>query len=201
MMEKPSKARIEFRDKPKEIFQYIEKRLNQHNQYGLFATSNWQKGQTIGHFESISTVFTLGTDTCAHDQWAETIEKLMKSDACLKDLFPRGDNATTMEKLHYNSVGSFKLRSLYWTPSFINHSCKPNSVLLQNLNDGSCEIQALCHIKAGEELTITYVMLNDKKQRKEHLKERYGFDCACGFCDTRTVSWSRKCMPSSHIIK
>ena len=41
-----------------------------------------------------------------------------------------------------------------------------------------------CHwdIKKGEEITISYDNGGPSQSRREHLKEKFGFDCTCDLC-------------------
>uniref|UniRef100_UPI00398F7805 histone-lysine N-methyltransferase Smyd1-like isoform X2 n=1 Tax=Pristiophorus japonicus TaxID=55135 RepID=UPI00398F7805 len=62
-----------------------------------------------------------------------------------------------------------------------NHDCWPNCTVI--LNNGKIELRAICQIKAGEELTVSYVdFLNLSADRREQLKKQYYFDCTCEHC-------------------
>lgn len=66
-------------------------------------------------------------------------------------------------------------------PSFVNHSCHPNCVVV--FNGTRLLIHATENIKQGDELTISYTeLLCPSYQRKEDLKSRYMFDCKCTKC-------------------
>ena len=65
--------------------------------------------------------------------------------------------------------------------SRFNHSCKPNAV-----NSEFNEVWAVCNIKAGQEITISYkeyglFSLRTTRKRQEIL-QTWGFTCKCEFC-------------------
>ncbi|XP_067837799.1 histone-lysine N-methyltransferase Smyd1-like isoform X2 [Heptranchias perlo] len=63
----------------------------------------------------------------------------------------------------------------------INHDCWPNCTVI--LNNGKIELRAIQLIKAGEELTVSYVdFLNLSVDRRKLLKQQYYFDCTCEHC-------------------
>jgi len=73
--------------------------------------------------------------------------------------------------------------------SRLNHSCKPNAVNSANaVNSEFNEVRAICNIKAGQEITISYKEgpglfgLWTTQNRQEILLETWGFACICEFC-------------------
>ncbi|KAH8691743.1 hypothetical protein GQ44DRAFT_754036 [Phaeosphaeriaceae sp. PMI808] len=71
---------------------------------------------------------------------------------------------------------------VYPTICFINHSCLPNTHNSWN-SDTKCEtIHAVCHINAGEEITISYDKGGSSEHRRTYLKDAFGFDCNCSLC-------------------
>jgi len=65
--------------------------------------------------------------------------------------------------------------------SLFNHSCVPNAGVVQN--SFRSEVRALQDIEAGEEILINYVdPLATSAERKQDIKERYGFECGCMAC-------------------
>ena len=63
-----------------------------------------------------------------------------------------------------------------------NHSCNPNACFSWNSAIGKETIHSMRDIKAGEELTISYVdMEHDKRLRAWELRH-YGFVCGCPAC-------------------
>jgi len=72
--------------------------------------------------------------------------------------------------------------AVYPRLSKLNHSCDPNCTVAY-IGSNECIIFANRPITPNEELTISYVPRGwSVLQRKEHLKQRYGFDCACTRC-------------------
>ena len=66
--------------------------------------------------------------------------------------------------------------------SRFNHSCKPNAV-----NSEFNEVWAVCNIKAGQEITISYKEdglfgLRSTRNRQEILLQTWGFTCNCELC-------------------
>ncbi|KAL8335699.1 hypothetical protein RB598_009740 [Gaeumannomyces tritici] len=68
------------------------------------------------------------------------------------------------------------------TVSLINHSCEPNTHQAWNKEKEQETIHATRPIKAGEELTIAYVMFETTAVRQATLKAIYGFTCTCPVC-------------------
>jgi len=65
--------------------------------------------------------------------------------------------------------------------SHINHSCRPNSNgVTKGMNN---ELRATTKIKAGEEITVSYVNLKmTRNERRQQLKLRWFFECECVRC-------------------
>jgi hypothetical protein len=66
----------------------------------------------------------------------------------------------------------------------MNHSCKPS---VQKSSDDyvEAEVRALRDIKAGEEITVSYISTSDlgtKAERAEKLRRSWGFECHCEIC-------------------
>ena len=66
--------------------------------------------------------------------------------------------------------------------SRFNHSCKPNA-----LHSDFNEVWAVCNIKEGQEITISYKEdglfgLRTTQYRQEILLQTWGFTCKCEFC-------------------
>lgn len=85
-------------------------------------------------------------------------------------------------KLKFNMFesleGGYHLFGLF---SFINHSCAPNSIIIQ-LENMQFKLVALTDIKAGEEITVDYLGLVFEERQKQ-LQDRYNFICSCGHCN------------------
>lgn len=65
----------------------------------------------------------------------------------------------------------------------LNHSCRPNAVFAWNDAVGAITVQAIREIGMGEEVTIAYVdVVRKGEKRRRALSEGYGFDCGCEAC-------------------
>jgi len=70
---------------------------------------------------------------------------------------------------------------LFPSASYFNHSCCPN--VCKTTRGRSLFFRAIRDIAAGEELTISYVLLNDSTEmRQAALKSSYLFTCTCPRC-------------------
>ncbi|KAI9244161.1 hypothetical protein BY458DRAFT_561067 [Sporodiniella umbellata] len=71
--------------------------------------------------------------------------------------------------------GTFPIASLF------NHSCTPNAVI--SFDGASCKIRAIAPIDSGTEITIAYLdIAHSRSYRKQALKKKYFFTCACARC-------------------
>jgi len=77
--------------------------------------------------------------------------------------------------------------------SRFNHSCASNAELVwrKEEKEGS-EIRAVSKIKAGDEVTINFDILNIGlrriSERQEILMDRWGFDCHCSLCEEERIN-------------
>lgn len=71
---------------------------------------------------------------------------------------------------------------IYPNICLINHSCLPNAHNSWNPDSNSETIHAIRDISAGEEITISYDKGGPSASRRAHLRDAFGFDCACGVC-------------------
>ncbi|CAE7260538.1 set5, partial [Symbiodinium necroappetens] len=75
----------------------------------------------------------------------------------------------------------------------LNHSCSPNCQQSWDGTSGTEKLYAMCDIREGEELCITYCDLRKPRaDRKEELRLKYGFDCTCPACSSSDCSQSDK---------
>lgn len=120
----------------------------------------------------------------------ENKNKNYKLDESLKSAI--SDQNLTVAKINsiinHNSLKSTRgmmnhqfIASGVWVfPSFINHSCVPNTSYF-GIGD-FLFLQAQKHIKKGEEVTIGYVIFEDRfEKRTEILSKNWGFLCNCNF--------------------
>ncbi|RDX47166.1 SET domain-containing protein [Lentinus brumalis] len=65
-----------------------------------------------------------------------------------------------------------------------NHSCNPNTHPAFDTPTLTYSLHALRPIRAGEEITITYLgnTLDQHHERQQELRELYGFTCTCKIC-------------------
>ncbi|EER24120.1 hypothetical protein D8B26_002306 [Coccidioides posadasii str. Silveira] len=85
-----------------------------------------------------------------------------------------------------------KVRVLGHWSSKINHSCVPNAqqTLIEANTEGVkstfLNIRACREISRGEEITVAYDEIHlDTTERKQHMKEHFGFECACEYCESQ----------------
>jgi hypothetical protein len=104
-----------------------------------------------------------------------------------------------------NAFGDWHIRSVYAKISFMNHSCRPNAAMLTD-EDEYAEVRACVDLpQKGTEISIDYFLsLNEGavrdrnvlkmvEDKKEVLKKRWKFDCACGACvDPKSTNAERK---------
>jgi hypothetical protein len=64
----------------------------------------------------------------------------------------------------------------------INHSCRPNTVQYWNPLIEKQTIYAVRAISKGSEITTSYVNGGPSPERKQILKDLFGFDCICELC-------------------
>ncbi|CAG2114599.1 unnamed protein product [Medioppia subpectinata] len=75
------------------------------------------------------------------------------------------------------TVGS----GLYVTYSLFGHSCQPNSALVMK-KDLSLQLRAMRPIAAGEDITISYVSLQQNRANRQKALEFWSIDCECDKC-------------------
>jgi len=65
----------------------------------------------------------------------------------------------------------------------LNHSCKPNShAIYKGMNH---EVRAISKIKAGEQITVSYIdVLQSREERRRLLRRLWFFDCECIRCQS-----------------
>ncbi|EGZ09981.1 hypothetical protein PHYSODRAFT_523060 [Phytophthora sojae] len=81
------------------------------------------------------------------------------------------------ELLLEQGAGCFPLGAM------INHSCDPNCAITFVPKTLEMEFRAMRPIKAGEEITQTYVdVALPRRERHERLQRKYHFNCACSRC-------------------
>ncbi|KAI0752933.1 hypothetical protein C8Q80DRAFT_1267396 [Daedaleopsis nitida] len=67
--------------------------------------------------------------------------------------------------------------------SRINHSCSPNATYSWDLETLTITVRALFPIRAGEQVTISYINATEVyDRRQEELRSKYNFTCKCTAC-------------------
>lgn len=74
--------------------------------------------------------------------------------------------------------------------SCCNHSCSPNAEAFKRDEDedGSAVILALRAIKAGEEITLSYIDEEAQLEERQQQLADYGFRCACDRCTAEELA-------------
>ncbi|KAF9554413.1 SET domain-containing protein [Agrocybe pediades] len=82
-------------------------------------------------------------------------------------------------------------RGLFLNASRINHSCSPNALWTWDLDSFTLQLRSVRHIRADEEITVAYVPPElSFQERRNLLRERYGFECHCTHCCSVEVAKS-----------
>ena len=111
--------------------------------------------------------------------------RLSSVDDPLENLFKE---KTEIEKMiaKASPTGTAEGSGLWIMPSYINHSCWPNSVrsFLGNL----LIVRAARDIREGEEITINYIENESGIQKRQKaLYSGWGFNCKCTLCEIETA--------------
>lgn len=79
---------------------------------------------------------------------------------------------------------------VYCVISMINHSCRPNCIKWSGGQDGRSELQAVRDIRAGEEITISYLepWEQSRRSRRVRIPDQFEFTCTCELCDIEAGS-------------
>eukprot|EP00095_Tigriopus_kingsejongensis_P000746 maker-scaffold273_size229271-snap-gene-1.18 protein:Tk00746 transcript:maker-scaffold273_size229271-snap-gene-1.18-mRNA-1 annotation:"hypothetical protein FOMPIDRAFT_1029454" len=80
-------------------------------------------------------------------------------------------------------LGSYRVSGIFPTVVRLNHSCRPNAHHIWDAESGREQVWVVGDIRAGQEITISYVRtFCSKKFRQSLLMERFGFLCSCEAC-------------------
>lgn len=113
----------------------------------------------------------------------------IKNDGRFLDLYPNYNHLksklmslVTVQYNHWNHIADSV--SIYLHCSLINHSCAPNAVFIRDQKEG--KLYALRNIKAGEEITVSYVTesIGSKLPYNERQLELQTWmpKCLCDIC-------------------
>jgi SET domain len=158
---------------------------------GLVARFNIAKGTRILNEKPLFTTPKLSPISLMESRIASKIKALSKIEQrqflSLHNNFPgkhpfSGIVNTNALPLGPDSV----IGGIFPTICRINHCCLPNAQHNWNDDTGCETIHALCYIKPGEEITISYDKGGPSGSRRAHLKDDFGFDCNCSLCSLPT---------------
>jgi hypothetical protein len=88
-----------------------------------------------------------------------------------------------------NSFSADAGSAIVYQASRMNHSCTPNVYHNWNagLGDrGELTVHAIRDISPGEEILTSYINICAYQSKRQEQLNRYGFQCDCAACDTRT---------------
>lgn len=88
------------------------------------------------------------------------------------------------------SVGGCEGTAFYALQSCMNHSCSPNATALREGAGASASAQLVTNrqIKAGEEVTISYIDEEMKVSDRQAALRDYGFQCTCQRCVSESAA-------------
>jgi hypothetical protein len=197
------KSQVQVNYNPHEIINHdlIRKKVN--TDYGLYSLKEIPGMQIIGKFQPISAFelkdFTRELYDNFNGLWAgllvEDMETKVDTDKQtllkkLSDLIPRVDVPSDelfsrveeyFKKMQLNGFSiSDTVSCMFYTPSFINHSCKPNCIFFPGIDYGI--LFSIRDIRPDEEVTISYIFESKIKTQQEQLLSNWGFQCNCELC-------------------
>ncbi|KAK6457902.1 uncharacterized protein RJT20DRAFT_125785 [Scheffersomyces xylosifermentans] len=134
---------------------------------------------SAGAFDSLSGG-ALFVEEQQENLWKEGYEKFIR-------VFPTSSAKVDYKEFLY-MMGTYNINNvdscIYLTQSHLNHICDPNtSVETSSVRTEGLKVFAARDIKAGEELTTTYVNPSHTvQQRQRELRVNWGFICSCQKC-------------------
>ena len=154
---------------------------------GLVACSNIAKGTRILLEKPLFTTQNLPLISLMESSITKKLQSLSKTQQrqffSLHNNFPGKHLFSGIVKTNALPCGpNSVIGGIYPTICLINHSCLPNAHNNWNDDTKSETIHAIRDIKVGDEITISYDKGGPFDSRCTHLKEAFGFDCACSLC-------------------
>jgi hypothetical protein len=176
-------------DETSEMANPVEVGVHPQHGHGLFAVDRVAKGTLI---LSESPFFTLpGYQPTLPKDIPEPVTQLLMRLASNRGAnHPKNNPDLQTVFLEYAFVfggdASNPQTALFELASFINHSCTPNSMTFTG-DDQKKNFVALDDIEAGDEITFSYILLDDGYNRQKHrdmlLSQRSNsFKCGCMLC-------------------
>ncbi|RKP34357.1 hypothetical protein BJ085DRAFT_23803 [Dimargaris cristalligena] len=114
--------------------------------------------------------------------------KLLYNAIAIRSDDPEAPSGTSTEYVRSPSNRGVKGSGLYLVSSYVTHSCQPNTVPVFPKGTHKLALKATRPIKAGEELSMSYIVPQDRsaEARQEELVEKYRFRCSCPACETES---------------
>lgn len=176
-----------------------EQRSSPNKGYGLYARQNIQRGTII--FEEDPLVAT-PPNTNEFRYLREALEKLTaeQRNAYYQLHFDhqkagadQDEKAISIFDLNNVTIGSGDAHGcgVFRQYSRLNHSCTPNV----DIGFGETEkltVRAIRTIRAGEELTTTYINAVQGAEQRARALRHWGFECKCSACDGENAASSNK---------
>ncbi|KAI0015711.1 hypothetical protein F4780DRAFT_49156 [Xylariomycetidae sp. FL0641] len=72
--------------------------------------------------------------------------------------------------------------ALYPSVSRINHACKPNAFIRFDKSSLAVGVVAARDIDEGEEISISYIPVDQTRPQRQAALRRWGFECQCSLC-------------------
>ncbi len=106
----------------------------------------------------------------------------------LSDCRSPSDDKTVLGIFFTNDMDFGGDAALFPDMARANHSCAPNADFVSRLGRGVQDLVATRDIKAGEEITISYLPAakegsDVREVRQDYMRQWYGFRCCCKACN------------------
>ncbi|ORC89206.1 uncharacterized protein TM35_000132100 [Trypanosoma theileri] len=134
---------------------------------------------------------------CENNDWAkEIVDALLRRDTLETLLGQMTLNSQAVNGLVFSRPAEEKSSAstlpvewvlkgggMYTLQSAFNHSCLPNVVVTAVDGTHDIVLRTLRPIQNGEELTITYIPLENTREKRHELLKGYFFTCCCQRCE------------------
>jgi hypothetical protein len=146
---------------------------------GYVETFPWEKEWDKGDDKVLETL------TATHQIPAPTIKRLYvlvcaNNVVCQSQRVPTEDPGVVLE---------FAARQVFFPLlAQANHSCYPSTTMrIPRTKDGAVEIITTRDVRAGDELTFSYVGDMNRQDTRRYLWDTFGFHCSCELCAPRCL--------------